>query len=140
MRQDILFLSAPVSGHCTKKLTAAGRDIKRIKLRPAETAFVGQICRDRMTFDQRTARRKDLNKRAWSAALPAAHCNDFAFPVETHPLDTAMMPTVIRSECVQHNRMIERAVVTDGICAQLAPLTFARFAVGHVKRLLIWRQ
>ena len=36
--------------------------------------------------------------------------------------------------------MIERAVVADGICAQLAPLTFARLAVGDVKRFLIWRQ
>ena len=54
-----LFPSAPASGRCTKKLAAAGRDIKRIKLRPAETAFVGQVRRDRMAFDHRAARRKD---------------------------------------------------------------------------------
>ena len=89
MRQNNSFSSVPASGRC-KKLPAAGCDIKRIKPSPAETAFVGRSAGvGWLSINAPVG--ADVNQRTGSAALPTAHCDNVAFGVETHALDTAMV-------------------------------------------------
>jgi len=64
----------------------------------------------------------------------------FAVGIETHPLDAAMMAAMVGAERVQHDRMVDRAVVADRIGAQLAFVTLARLAIRHVEGLLVRRQ
>src|SRR5712691_7939893 len=121
-------------------MAAAGRDVQRIKARTPKTAFVGQIRRDWMAFDQRPAGREDLDQWAGAAALPTANGNNISFGVETHSLNAAVMATVIRTKRMQQDRMIERTIIANWVGAQFPPLAFARLAVGDVKRFLIRRQ
>src|SRR5215510_14952765 len=54
---------APTPGHRTIEMAAAGRDVKRIKARTAETALVRQVRRDRMSFDHRRRRNNRTSMR-----------------------------------------------------------------------------
>src|SRR6516225_1029256 len=131
---------APSPGHRTIEMAAAGRDVKRIKARTAETALVRQVRRDRMSFDHRAGRRKNVHQRTRPAALPAADRDDVAVAIETHALDSAMLAAMIFAENVQNDGMLERAVGADRVGTQLAPLLRTRQAVGDVKRALVVRE
>jgi len=137
IRQSNLFATAPDSGYRTIKMAAAGCDVKRIKVRATETAFVGQVRRDWMAFDQRSPGREDVDQWTWATALPTADGNNIAFGVKAHSLNAAVMAAVIQTKRVQEDWMIERAVVANRIGAQFSLLAFARLAVSNVKRLLI---
>src|SRR5262249_50695894 len=134
------FPSTTAAGVRTIELASGRRDIERIEIGAAETAFVRQISRERMALEHSTAWREDVRQRARSAALPAADRDDVAVGIEAHALDAAVRTAMVRGERVQHDRVIERAVGADGIGAQLAALALARLAVGDVQRPLVRRQ
>src|SRR5260221_5968054 len=119
MRRNDLASTAPASGRCTKQLASTGGHIQRIEIGTTEAAFVGQVRRERMAFDQRSVRSKDMHQRPRSAALPSANGDNRAFSVQAHALDAAMMPAMVRAEGVQHDWMIERAVTLNGVRTQL---------------------
>src|SRR5215471_2714575 len=131
---------APTPGHRTIEMAAAGRDVKRIKARTAETALVRQVRRDRMSFDHRAGRRKNVHQRTRPAALPAADRDDVAVAIEAHALDSAMLAAMIFAENVENDGMLERAVGADRVGTQLARLLRTRQAVGDVKRALVVRE
>src|SRR5262245_8217150 len=130
----------PTPGHRTIEMAAAGRDVKRIKARTAETALVRQVRRDRVSFDHRAGRRKNVHQRTRPAALPAADRDDVAVAIKAHALDSAMLAAMIFAENMENDGMLERAVGADRVGTQLAALLRTRQAVGDVKRVLIMRE
>jgi hypothetical protein len=52
----------------------------------------------------------------------AADRDDVAIGIKAHTLDTAMLAAMIFAECVENDRMIERAFGADRVGAQLAAL------------------
>src|SRR5262249_56869153 len=101
---------------------AAARNVTCSKPRPAETAPVRQVRRDRMSFDHRPGRRKNVHQRTRPAALPAADRDDVGVAIETHALDSAMLAAMIFAEYVQNDGMLERAIGADRVGTQLPPL------------------
>src|SRR5215470_19697175 len=76
--------------------TPGGGDVEEVEIAPPETAFVRQIGRDRMGFDDGASRCEDVDQWSRSAALAAADCDDIAVAIKAHPFDPAMMTTMIR--------------------------------------------
>src|SRR5215475_14248382 len=93
-----------------------------------------------MCPEYRTSRREHVDEWPGAAAPPAADRDDVAVSVKAHAFDAAMRSAMIGTEHVQHDRMIERAVVADRIRTQFAALAVARLSVGDIKRLLVRRQ
>src|SRR6266545_6830192 len=122
------------------EVSATGGDVERIEVPAAEAAFVRKIGRDRVGFEHCARGREHVDQRAWAAALPSADGDDVAVGIETHALDAAVVAAMIGAEAVQHDRVIDGAVVADRIGAQLPFVTLARLAIRHVQGLLVRRQ
>src|SRR5262249_41061032 len=131
---------APPPGHRTIEMAAAGRDVKRIKARTAETALVWQVGGDRMSFVHRAGRRKNVHQRTGPTALPSANRDDVAIAVKGHAPDSPMLAPMILAENRQNAGMRERAVGADRVGTQLAAVLRTRQAVGDVKRVLVVRE